>query len=211
MKAVIVAHGYFSPESLNREINDADLVICSDGGSIYAKELDIAPNVIIGDMDSISKEVLDYFKSKGTKHLIYPKDKDFTDTEICIDYAIEQGANTISIVSGIGSRIDHSLINIGLLNKIINNNVFGYIATDESYIYLCNNKIQLNGEIGDTLSLIPLTSTVEGITTYGLKYPLKDGVISIGQSLGVSNEFVDKSCIVEVKKGTLIVIKQNLK
>lgn len=211
MKAVIIAHGYFSPESLKKEIEDANLIICSDGGSIYAKEMNIAPDVIIGDMDSISIEVLEYFKSKGTKHVIYPKDKDYTDTEICIDYAIEHGAKIISIVSGIGSRIDHSLINIGLLNKVINNNVYGYIATDDSYIYLCNEEIELKGEIGDTLSLIPLTLKVDGITTYGLKYPLKNGTIKIGQSIGVSNEFVDNYAKIEVKNGVLIVIKQIVK
>lgn len=211
MKAVIIAHGYFAVNSLKKEISDADIIICSDGGSIYAKEMSIVPDIIIGDMDSISKETLDYYKSNGTKCVTYPKDKDYTDTEICIDYAIEQGADTIAIVSGIGSRIDHSLINIGLLNKIINNKKFGYIATDDAYIYLCNNRIKLNGEIGDTLSLIPLTLTVEGITTFGLKYPLKNGMIKIGQSIGVSNEFVNRVAEVEVKSGILIVIKQNIK
>ncbi|WP_443110835.1 hypothetical protein [Caloramator sp. mosi_1] len=45
------------------------------------------------------------------------------------------------------------------------------------------------------LSLIPLTLVVDGITTEGLKYKLIDGRISLGQSIGVSNEFIEKSAL----------------
>lgn len=209
MKAVIIAHGFYSKEALKREVEDANLVICSDGGSIYAYKEGIVPDLIVGDFDSISKEVYNHFKLLGTEFYEFPKDKDYTDTELCIDCAIDRGAKIITIVSGLGSRIDHSLINIGLLYKILKSKLKGYIATDDAYIYLCDDKIKLEGKKGDTLSLIPLTMEVNGIVTAGLKYPLDNGSISIGQSIGVSNEFLSKECSIQVKEGILIIVKQN--
>ncbi|MCX7695573.1 MAG: thiamine diphosphokinase [Caloramator sp.] len=210
MKALIIAHGYSSEESLKRELKDTDIIICSDGGAIYAMEEGINPNIIIGDLDSIDKKVYEYFLEKDINIVSYPKEKDFSDTELCIDYAVSSGADKICILSGIGSRIDHSLINISLLYKIKNKGVEGYIATDSAYIYICTDFLEIEGEIGDTLSLIPLTLEVKGITTKGLKYKLLEGNILLGQSIGVSNEFVEKKCSIKVEEGILIVVKQNL-
>ncbi|SHF32046.1 thiamine pyrophosphokinase [Caloramator proteoclasticus DSM 10124] len=210
MKALVIAHGYNSKEVLKREFKDADLIICSDGGAIYAMEIGIKPDIIIGDLDSIDKNVYEYFLENGIKIVSYPREKDFSDTELCVDYAIDSGADSICIISGIGSRIDHSLINISLLYKIKSKGVDAYIATDSAYIYICNDYLQIEGEIGDTLSLIPLTLEVKGITTKGLKYKLVDGNIRLGQSIGVSNEFIEKSCSIKVKEGILIVVKQKL-
>ncbi|WP_203635817.1 thiamine diphosphokinase [Thermobrachium celere] len=210
MKSVIVAHGYSSKDALKKEIEDADLIICSDGGAIYLMEEGYLPNVIIGDLDSINRDAYEYFVEKGVKIITYPREKDFSDTELCIDYALSLGANNICIISGIGSRIDHSLINISLLYKILKRGAYGYIATDSAYIYLCNKVLEITGNEGDVISLVPLTFKVSGINTKGLKYSLEDGTIYLGQSIGVSNEMINEKCSIEIKEGLLVVVKQNI-
>ena len=57
------------------------------------------------------------------------------------------------------------------------------------------------------MSLIPLTSTVEGLTLTGFKYPLNDYTLPIGTSLGISNEIIEDIAHIEMEKGILIVIE----
>lgn len=210
MKAVIVAHGSLSnKEILKRECENSDVIICADGGAEFAKENGIIPHYLMGDFDSIDKQVLEFYKSASTKIIEYPCDKDFTDTELCIDKAIELGSTNICIVAGIGSRLDHSLGNVLLLHKILEKGIKGYIAAQDCNVYLCNDKLSLEGDIGQTISILPFMGNVSGISLEGLKFPLKNATIRVGQSIGLSNVFVKDLCKIEIEKGELLVIKNN--
>lgn len=215
MKAVIIAHGSLqNSDILKRECENSDIVICADGGAEFAKENGVIPDYLIGDFDSIDKEVFDFYKvaaSSNTKIIEYPCDKDFTDTELCVDKAIELGSTEICIAAGIGSRLDHSLGNILLLHKILEKGIKGYIAAQDCYIYLCNSnhELYLQGDLGQTISILPFMGNVGGVNLEGLKFPLKNATIRVGQSIGLSNVFVKKLCKIEIEKGELLIIKNN--
>lgn len=209
MKAVIIAYGEAGEaEAAMDEILSSDYIICADGGGEFAYRHGITPHYLIGDFDSINQEVLNNLVGNGIEIIRYPKDKDYTDTEICVYKALELGCEDICILGGIGSRIDHSLGNIGLLHLIAEKGASGYIISRSSEIYLCRDKIRLTGKIGDIISIIPLSGDAKGLKSRGLKFELGNMDIEFGKPIGISNEMTDDKCLIEIEKGEILVIKQ---
>lgn len=210
MKAVILAHGSINDgQELVNECESANYIICADGGAEYALKYNITPDYIIGDLDSISLNVIEYFKSKNVEFIKYPCEKDYTDTELCVYKAQELGCSTICIAAGTGNRIDHSLGNIGLLHLIKKMNINGYILSDSGYIYICNDKIALKGSAGDTISIIPFYGSAKGLFSSGLKYQLYNLNIPFGKPQGVSNVMTGSECSITINSGEILVIKHS--
>jgi thiamine pyrophosphokinase len=208
-KALIFNFGRINNSTLlQKEIQGASIILCADGGGNYAYELGIIPNLLIGDFDSIETEVLNYFIDIGVEVIRYPKEKDYTDTELCINKAIEQGCDEICILGGVGGRIDHTLANLYLLHYIYENNAKGYIVTDDFYIYLCKDFIKIEGEIGDTLSIIPIYKSAKGLYSKGLMYRLENTTIDFGRPLGISNVMIDRQCEIKVGDGEVLIFKK---
>jgi thiamine pyrophosphokinase len=209
MKASIIANGNIeSFGMLQEEINSSEVILCADGGAEYAYRYGITPHYLIGDFDSISSDVLEFYNNQKIEILKYPKEKDFTDTEICVNKALELGCSEICIIAGVGGRIDHSLGNIGLLHLINKNGAQGCITGNDCIIYLCSSEISIQGEIGDTISVIPYMGNAEGLNSSGLKYALSNSTIEFGKPTGVSNIMVDTSCKITIANGEVLVIKQ---
>lgn len=208
MTALIVCSGsisdYFHYEKYFRR---AEFVICVDGGAKYLRNLGIVPDVLVGDLDSISNEDLEYFKSLNIEIIKYPTQKDMTDAEIAVDYAVDKGFTEIIIIGGIGTRLDHSLANILLVKKLLDKGIKGILVNENNEITMIKDIIEIEREKDVKVSLLPLTGVVEGITTKGLFYPLKGEDIEMGSSRGVSNEFKDDVAEVSIKNGILMVIK----
>ena len=198
MKAVIICGGD-TGSYMTDYIDDGDFIICADSGYDSAKKYGIAPDIIIGDMDSV-KSRLD-----GENIRVYPTRKDFTDSELAVGYAKEHGFKTIVMFGMTGSRMDHTLANLYLLKQLIGFNA--RIINRNNEICLADAEITLNGKKGDIVSLIPFDGDVCGIDTSGLDYPLKNGTIKSGTSLGVSNVMTGEECKISIKKGTTFVIR----
>lgn len=208
MKCVIIAHGTLEDyKVIKYECRDADFIICADGGAEYCFKNNIIPNLLIGDFDSIDMDILNHYRAIGVKVESFPVEKDYTDTEICIEKAIELKADEICIAAGVGGRMDHSLGNIFLLSYIMEKGKKGYIASTHEYVYICRDSITISGKPGDLISIIPIKGNATGLYTEELKYPLKDGEIEFGRALGISNEMLNYSCSIKVGKGTILVIK----
>lgn len=212
MKAVVIAHGSLSrDEILKSECRYADTIICADGGAEYAYRCGIIPNYLIGDFDSIDINIFEYFEDQKTEIIRFSREKDYTDTEICVKKALELNCDEICILAGIGGRMDHSLGNIGLLHIISDRGSRGYIASEDCNIYLCNSDsdLSIKGNIGDVVSILPFKDDVHGVTLKGLKYPLNDAYIEFGLPIGLSNEMLENECMISIKSGELLVIKNN--
>lgn len=210
MKAAIIAHGSLKNfEILKKECSNCDIIICADGGAEFANKNSIIPNYLIGDFDSIDEFLLRYYRSQSTEIIEYPKEKDYTDTEICINKALQLHCDEICILAGVGGRLDHSLGNIGLLHIISDNNVKGYIAGDDCYVYLCRNELTIYGEIGDIVSIIPFYGDARGVSLTGFKYSLNNTDIEFGRPIGISNEMGCNKGTISIKAGELLVIKNN--
>lgn len=208
MKAVIIANGEIEKDDIiKEECREADFIICADRGAEHTYRLGIVPNYVIGDFDSIDSKILECLHKKNVNIIRYPSEKDFTDTELCIFKAIELGCTKICFLGMMGKRIDHALGNVGLLHFAADRGVNGYIVSNDYHIYICRDKINLEGNIGDLVSIVPFKGDAGGVYTKNLKYPLKDSFLEFGRSLGISNVMLEKECEIGVKTGEVLVIK----
>lgn len=208
MKIAILTNGAIRSYAFYKNmLKDYDMLICADGGLNHAYKMDIIPQVAMGDFDSTSDQVLDYFASKGTQVVRHPSIKNQTDTEIALDYAIEQGASFVDILAGLGSRFDHSLANVHLLRRALDQKVACSIITENNQVMLMDYQIGLRGDVGDGISLLPLTEFVTGVKTSGLAYPIEDGQFQIGQPYGVSNYMTEPLAQITISEGLLLVIR----
>ena len=166
------------------------------------------PDYILGDFDSIDKKVLEKYKTQKIKINELKPEKDFTDTEEAINLAIKLKSTEIVIIGAIGTRIDHVLANINVLKIALDNNVKAKIINEHNEIELINNELIIEkSNLYKYISIMPLTTQVKDITITGMKYPLENYTLTIGNSLGVSNEQIEKTAKIKVKDGILIVIK----
>ncbi len=208
LKAIVFCNGEIENYSfINKYLDDCSMVICCDGGLRHAHNIGIFPDYILGDFDSVNNETLNNYEKRGSKLIKYNTEKDFTDTEIAIDFVLNKNASEILIFGGIGSRFDHTLSNLQILKKPLEKNVDAFLIDENNIIRLINSDLTVFGEVNSLISLLPLAQTVSGITTYGLKYKLCNETIEIGSSRGISNVFIENEAKISIKSGILIVIK----
>ena len=210
MKCVIIAGGELVPTPrINRILKSGELIVCADGGARHLRSLNIRPNVLMGDFDSIHQDDLAFLIEKEVEIIEFPARKDLTDTELCVEWAIDQNVNEVVLLGAIGSRMDHTLANIFLLKKLADKGIFGRVINANNELLVIHDRIRdqitLNGKKGEILSILPLSRTVTGITLEGFEYPLSEARIEMGSSLGISNCFAREHVRIRIKKGILLV------
>ena len=211
IKTLIVTGGSVSEDFLKDVLykNEFNNIIASDKGLEVLDKQNIKPNYIIGDFDSIDKKILGkYLNDKSISITKLNPEKDYTDTHMALKLAIEIKSKDITIIGAIGSRLDHTFANINILKEALDKNIPCRIINENNEIYLINkNNILKKDELFPYISLIPLTSSVEGVTLKGFKYLLDNDIMNIGKSIGVSNEQLEDVASIDIKKGILVVIK----
>lgn len=210
MKAVIFGNAHVTDYSgAKGYVEGCGLIICCDGGVRHTFNMNIMPDIIIGDFDSADSYYIDYYKTKNIPFKSYTSKKDRTDMEICLVYAIESGADDIVILGGIGSRFDHSLANVFLLQLGLEKNVNVCICNENNKIHMIDKEIRLKGKAGEFVSAIPITREVRVVCTQGLEYPLRNETIFMNSSRGISNRFCSDEAYIKIESGLLLVIRAN--
>lgn len=183
-----------------------DKIIAADKGLLYAEQLGIRPDFILGDFDSCPEETLERFKEE--KIMILPREKDDTDTEIAMEQAVSMGAKKVTVLGSTGTRLDHVLGNMGQLVYALKHGVEAYIVDDHNRIRAADRplKLEKKEQFGDYVSLIPV-GTVTGVTLHGFYYPLNNDTLVFHETWGISNELVDETGIIEMKDGILLVVE----
>jgi len=186
-------------------------IIAADRGLFYAEQAGLFADYILGDFDSLPQGILDKYKEKEVKIRTYPPEKDYTDTHLALLWAVEEGAESVTIVGGMGTRFDHSFANIGLLSMLLEKGVKGEILDPHNRIFMMDQehlgtvRIKKEGNEEQYISLIPYTEKVTGISLTGFKYPLKKETLTIGISRGISNELTEEEGLIQIEEGILIV------
>jgi len=182
-------------------------IICADGGAGYLHALGLVPNVIIGDMDSLEPDVLQYFMERGSKIIRFPEGKNETDTQLALEYAFGCGPDEIYVFGAFGTRIDHALANVALLALGVKRGTSVKLINEWCETFIAGRQCTIEGEPGQTVSLLPLSDTVTGIMLEGFEYPLTNGVMEIGTPYGVSNRLTAVKGVITVESGLLLVIR----
>ena len=207
MRAVIIANGPLPKPPLDEHlVGDDDLVVCVNGGVENALALGLMPQVVIGDMDSMHMPLREWLQEEGCRFIQYPSRKDETDSELAVRYALSQGATELIMLGTLGGRIDHTLANVMLLASPELEGVKVRLVEGNQEVLLIRDEVVIEGQPGDTLSLLPLSGDVVGIYTEGLEYPLRDGTLRFGAARGVSNVFAAPQARVRVGRGLLLAV-----
>jgi len=210
-----VADGDVSAGVLSHPLLSADgerlLIVAADGGAAKAVLLGLRPDVVVGDLDSLTPETLGRLRADGVDIRTHPADKEESDTQLAMREALARGASEVVLIGALGGvRLDHTLANLLLLGlpelagcRVVlldgqsSARVMGIDGSDE---------LVLAGRPGDLVSLLPLSERVEGVTTSGLHYPLNQEPLLQGYSRGLSNVMHDERAGIRTAGGRLAVI-----
>jgi thiamine pyrophosphokinase len=186
-------------------INPEDYLIAVDGGLAHLDRLGFRPHLLIGDMDSVEPSRLAQLDALQVEILRYPVDKNETDLELALQAAMGRGFNPILIIAATGGRLDQTLGNLALLASVPRS-ITVKLESGKEEIMLCHDRIQIEGQPGDIISLIAWGTPGKGVTTSGLKYPLKNETLFPEKTRGISNVMLHCKAGVKNTAGSLICI-----
>lgn len=187
----------------------ADIVICVDGGAVSAASLSLVPDHLIGDLDSIPVKLLTEYQALGVDIHRYPVKKNETDLELAINLALEKGVGTMYLINSLGGRWDMSLANIMLTAQK------KYAATAVYHLGagcvmrpMHPGRYEICNRSGQLISLLPLAGDAAGISLTGFEYPLAGETLVFGSSRGISNRICSDRAVIELRAGILLCIEQ---
>jgi len=205
LRAVIFANGQLSNPELVHTF-PGDFIIAADGGHRHCLRAGLTPQAVIGDFDSLDQASQDQLKALGVPVIRHPRRKDFTDLELALQYAVEQGADEIIVYAALGLRWDMTLANLLLpaAGNLSAARIWLLDGQQEITLLRAGQTVTITGRPGDTVSLIPVGGDAHGITTKGLEYPLNNETLFFGATRGVSNVLLSSSAQVQISAGMLI-------
>lgn len=183
-----------------------DLIICADSGARHLDKLGIRPDILVGDFDSLDPSLLETYRKTDVEVQFYSKDKDWTDTQIAVDIAIDRGADMVYLIGALGSRWDHSYGNVMLLYRMEQKGIRAKILHSNSTIEMTNDTLEIQGSIGEIVSLLPFSQEVLVESTCGLAYPLKNSLLTLDFPIGISNILVEEKAKVKVSRGWIMSV-----
>ena len=217
LKALVVTNGIIKDYNLtlkrikeDHKFGDDALVIAADGGVKNCINLRIIPDLVIGDMDSITIKLMENLKAdfKNIKFINTSHDKDESDTQLALDYAVNAGAKQILIIGATGGRIDHSFANLVLLASPKYKNANIKIIAEDLEIFVLRKPCVISGTIGKKISIFSLTPNTYFESTLGLKYGLKNEKLYFSPVRGLSNEFTKTNAKININKGKILLFKE---
>ncbi len=203
-KAYIYVGGEVHAAGLTERPDTGDLVIAADSGYDNAIGLGVAVQVLVGDMDSIRQKRL----PNEVEIYQVPAEKDQTDTQLAVDLAISRGAREIVIIGGLSGRLDHTMSNLGILEKLHALRVHALICDGRNRVrFLRDGSTLIPRGTYTYLSLLAVDKAVRGVEVQGVKYPLKRAKLTRIDQYAVSNELTGNCALIAVKKGGIFVIE----
>ena len=210
MRAIIFANGQFPDVgSAHDVIRPDDLVIAADGGTHHALAAGVTPHVVIGDLDSISPDERARVEAEGGQIVRFSPHKDETDLELALHHAVRQGATEIVVLAALGGRLDQTVANLLLLALPVLRGLDVRVVEGPQTAFLIrggDGAALIEGQPGDTVSLIPLGGDAVGVTAVGLEWPLYEDRLRFGLARGVSNVLTAGQARVRVRQGLLLCV-----
>ncbi len=186
--------------TLQPPVPKADYYICADGGVDLARAMDVKPDLILGDFDSVRSLMADVFKRE------FSPEKDDTDMLLAAKEAMARGCRKLTFYGGLGGRLDHTMANIQLLTYLADYGVQGTFLDAHQMMTMQRNEARTYTGEYHYYSLFSLSEQCCGVTLSGMKYLLEHGTLTRHFPLGVSNEIIVSPATVTVEEGDLLVI-----
>ncbi len=204
MKALIITPCLNSPIRDLVDLADYALILCADSAYLLAAREGITPHTVIGDFDHGENVKPD---GNMSNTVTVPCEKDDTDTMLCLKYAVERGADEITVLGGIGGRLDHTFANLQSLAYAERRGVSARLLGDSDEAFLLTGSAKIHRGVEKRyLSVFAYDGVCTGVTEKGTKYEIEDAVLDTNFPLGVSNEIVSDCAEISVKSGRLLII-----
>ncbi|MCE7858532.1 MAG: thiamine diphosphokinase [Chloroflexi bacterium CFX2] len=204
---IIFANGSLpNPEKARALIRPGDYILCADGGTRHALDLGLTPNIVIGDLDSVTYEERRKMEEMGVEVLEFSRDKNETDLELVINHALTLNSSQILILAALGGRMDHTLANITLLSNLQLATFNIRLADGVEELFFCRDQAQVEGRSGDIVSLIPWQGEVTGVFTENLRWHLHHETLYPDKTRGISNEMTAEVATITIQSGLLLIV-----
>lgn len=189
--ALIITGGYINLEKAKEYIKDFSIVIAADSGYSAAKKLNIKPDIVLGDFDSLEETniVCDNI-------LTVPAEKDDTDTMLACNTAIEHGATNLLILGGTGGRADHFLANVFFLETLSVQGIKATLTDGENTVRIIKDETVSIKNNGGYFSVFAVDECTVSLS--GCKYPLEKYRLVRTNPFAVSNEVTEDFATVKV-------------
>jgi thiamine pyrophosphokinase len=184
-----------------------EALICADRGARHLQAAGINPTLIVGDMDSLDTESARRYEAIGCRFIRHTREKDETDTELALREAFGMAPSEVWIWGALGYRIDHTLANLSLLVQGAERGVEVKLIDEWCEVFLVTRRTVLEGEEGQTVSLLPFAGDAAGVTLTGFEYPLTKAVLAVGHARGTSNRLAARRGIIEIDTGCLLAVR----
>lgn len=207
MKVLIVTGGQVpSAKLLQKTLADGiEYIIAADSGAKVLLDHGIAFDLAVGDFDSLDGSSLEKI-NQNTEVITYKVNKDFTDTEAAYHEAVRHGATEVVVLGATGTRMDHFMGNLALLQIALNEGVTVRLIDDHNELFLVNEACEINKRPGYNLSVFPFGGDVPDFSLSQVAYPLSHHHLTAASTLTVSNEFLDGPARLDFTSGTVLVI-----
>lgn len=209
MRAVVFINGLVEDYALlQRWLHPTDYWVAADGGVTHCLALGRNPHALVGDLDSVDAGMVAQLAAAGVEVKRYPITKNETDLELALEFALEAGAQAILLVGGLGGRLDQMLANVLILAQRNWPATVQLVAGNQLVqLVLPHQTVTFVAAVGDTVSALPLSDTVTGITYTGMRYPLDNHTLHFGSTRGISNEVSATPATVRITAGRLLIIQ----
>lgn len=204
-KCIILANGFPPNRKTVRFLQNKGYttLLCADGGANSAKTLNLIPEYIIGDLDSIKPDVYKYFSDKS--NIIKINRQNDTDVEKCLKFAVKKKFDEVILLGATGDRLDHSFCNLGIILKYFSK-IKIMIIHQRSLLSAFKGNVILNSIPEEIISIYGIDSKTR-IKSSGLKYPLNNVTLPFGQKESTSNIAVNNKVQLQIKGGIIFVIR----
>lgn len=204
----IVAGGRFSRRFLP-SIRAAAVIIGVDYGAWRLVKEGVAPDIAIGDFDSVTAFQKKQIHDRAKKYIEYLPEKDMTDLELAVEEAMRLRPKEVRIYGALGGRFDHAFGAIQLLTRLVSHNINGEIVDNLNKINIVRRQLVLPSGSGfQYVSVIPLHKNAM-LSLDGFAYSVSRCTFAVGSTLGISNEIVDESATISVHSGQVLVVQSN--
>ncbi len=206
-RALVFVNGWIKDyAAVHSLVRPEDTIVAVDGGLNHLDLLGLTPNFLIGDLDSVDPNRIKILETAGIRLVRFQRDKDETDLELALRTSEVLAADQIIIIAALGGRLDQTLSNIALLMRpeLMGKEV--RLEDGCTEVFLIRSAGTIQGEPGDTVSLIPVSTPVTDVKTDGLMYPLKYETLYPDRTRGISNVLLGDGATVQTRNGILLCV-----
>ncbi len=204
MKTAIFAGGDYKEYDFYRStIPFFDVKLAADSGANFLKLINVVPDILIGDMDSINEDTLRFCEENGSKIIRFPSQKDEIDTELAMIEACKIGSEITFIAGAFGTRLDQTLGVFRLMERFKNSVIFN----EDICSFIIDHPVDLESTVGEIWSIMPLQKDANGVSLKGFKYNLDHKKMEYLRPYGISNESSENRVFIDPGDGKLLVFR----